>query len=385
VTGVISPVELRYVLNEASDEPIMLIEGRIGLDENGQGVDGGRFCRELLFLDTLNKSKINVWINSPGGSIVDSDLIIASILKSKTKVDTHNVGIVASCATAIFLAGRNRYMMDYGKCMIHGVSGVSGEELKVFEDGIRTNLTSRCGLTDEQARQMMSRDTWINASDIEKYGIAKIESSGSFNKPYGSPANQATWEDFKSVVNELKSVHVTTKENTMKNVTSMLNLNEAANEAAIVTEIQKVQNSYRDAEARMVKQEAENKVKFDAINEKLVAAEKAKTEAENKLAEIEKAGNEAKVTALKTTAEAAVNEAVKGNKIENKAEVIAEWVKNYIANPTGTAALIAVIPVNRKGPGAITGAGKTGGEKVPQYTAAGVMAEINAKNQRKTN
>ena len=61
-----------YTQNSDSDEPILLIDGHIGFDEeDGQGVDGGQVLRELLYLDTLNKKRIQVWINSPGGVVMD--------------------------------------------------------------------------------------------------------------------------------------------------------------------------------------------------------------------------------------------------------------------------------------------------------------------------
>ena len=65
-------MKLLYTQDSTADEPIMLINKHIGYSEkDGQGVDGSLFQEELLYLDSLGKKAIQVWINSPGGSVVD--------------------------------------------------------------------------------------------------------------------------------------------------------------------------------------------------------------------------------------------------------------------------------------------------------------------------
>ena len=92
-----------YTIDIDSDEPIMLINKHIGFDlDEGQGIDGSLFQEELLKLDSLGKKRIQVWINSPGGVVMDGYNIFNAILKSKTKVDTYNVGIAASIVTHSF-------------------------------------------------------------------------------------------------------------------------------------------------------------------------------------------------------------------------------------------------------------------------------------------
>ncbi len=88
-----------YTIDVESDEPIMLINKHIGNDDQlGQGIDGSIFQAELLRLDTMGKKRIQVWISSEGGIVMDGYKIYNAILKSKTKVDTYNVGICASIA-----------------------------------------------------------------------------------------------------------------------------------------------------------------------------------------------------------------------------------------------------------------------------------------------
>src|SRR4051794_5419098 len=92
-----------YTVDPAADEPIMLIDKHIGFDEvEGSGIMGDIFQKELLALDGMGKSRIQVWINSPGGLVSDGYNIYNAILKSQTKVDTYCTGMAASIAGVIF-------------------------------------------------------------------------------------------------------------------------------------------------------------------------------------------------------------------------------------------------------------------------------------------
>lgn len=335
-------MEFLYTIDPNAEEPIMLIDKHIGMDsEDGEGIMGDKFCRELMFLDTLNKSKINIWINSPGGVMTDAEAIVAAILKSKTKVDTHNIGMVASCAGPIFLAGMKRYMMDYAKFMMHPVSGGDSKSREAFENSTVTMLTSRSQWTEDQVRKMMNVTTWLNAAQCEDMGICKKESSGSMNRPYMAEYN--SYKDFKSVVNHLIEKQ---KPIIMTKVTNKLQLVDGANEDAQVAAIEAIQNRATTAE---------NKIK-DLTN-KLEESDKVsntlKTEIDSLKNQIKEAEDKAKAAKLETianTAKAEITAAVKAGKIENKAEAIDRWVKNYIANPEDTKAMIAEIPLNKKGP-----------------------------------
>ena len=63
---------MNYCIDPSADEPILLINKHIGSDEkDGIGIDGATFQQELLFLDSLGKKRIQVWINSMGGTVMD--------------------------------------------------------------------------------------------------------------------------------------------------------------------------------------------------------------------------------------------------------------------------------------------------------------------------
>lgn len=319
----------------------MLIDRHIGMDdEEGEGIMGDKFSRELLFLDTQNKSGIEIWINSPGGKVVDADQIVSSILKSKTKVDTYNIGMCASCAGAIFLAGRNRYMMDYAKFMIHGISGANNNgQSKVFSEGILTNLTTRSKLDETTARQFMSTETWLNADQCEEYGIATKEFSNDFNRPRQAIENNVEcWKELKSVVNKLIE---NKKPHKMKQITNRVKLVEGANEDQIVAAIDAIENRAKVAEGKVSTIEVENSTLKSDI-EKLKSDKEA---LEAKITEFETAKADAEKLANKTEITNMITEAAKLGKIENKVESITAFTaKVENMKKEEVKALLDVIP-----------------------------------------
>jgi ATP-dependent Clp protease protease subunit len=200
-----------YVVDSSADEPIMLIDKHIGYDElDGMGVDGALFQQELLQLDGLGKKRIRVWINSPGGTVVNGYSIYNAILKSKTPVDTYCYGIAASIAGVIFQAGRKRIMADYGILMYHNpFGGESSDGIEAMRQSICTMITKRSGMSSDDCEKMMNRDTFILADEAVRTGMAdEIEESMDYNKKRLTPAsvNNSTksyWRESKMRLNRI--------------------------------------------------------------------------------------------------------------------------------------------------------------------------------------
>ena len=268
-------VYMTYCIDPNVEEPIMLINEHIGFDEDeGQGVDGSLFQRELLELDGLGKKRIQVWINSPGGVVMDGYNIYNAILKSKTKVDTYCVGIAASIAAVIFQAGRIRYMADYGKLMYHNPYGGNSKELDVMKDSIAVMIASRTGKSKEEILKIMDKTTWIGASEAFMNGFCDtVEPSSDHNrKRVSSSEPKMMWKESSEVLNSILSNQ--NKKTMFSKVTNKLGLVESANEDAILEAIAKIENKAEDAANELKKME-------DALNAKKAEAEAAEAKAKN--------------------------------------------------------------------------------------------------------
>lgn len=319
-----------YCVDETLDEPIMLINSHIGFDdEDGMGIDGNLFQKELLYLDTLGKKRIQIWINSIGGVVLDGYSIGSTILKTKTPVDTYNVGIAASIAGAIFMCGRNRVMMDFSQFMMHPVSGSDDKKsYKSFMDSISTLLSAKSNMTQEEVNQLMTETTWLNAEQCLEKGICtEIEKTSSVNKKRLSTANI---DNFLREANLITNKFLKTKnKKSMLKVTNKLGLNEDANEESILKAIQEMENKAMTAKEKM-------QAEMDALKEKM--------EADNKAFEDLKA----KFDATKDdNCKNMVTEFAKIGKIANDEAIINKWTALASNDFDGTKELLESLPVNK--------------------------------------
>lgn len=314
--------------------------------EDGEGIMGDQFTRELMFLDNLNKKSIQVWINSGGGVVTDGEQIYHAILKSKTPVDTICTGTAASIAGPIFIAGRNRSMMDFAKLMMHPVSGGDEKSTAAFEQSIRTMLSSRSFLSEDQVKKLMNRTTWIFPTECESMGLCTtIDDSHGLNTNE-IDAKTATCKDYSKIVNKLIENKTINK---MSKVTNKLGLNESANEDSILNAIEALENKHK-------LEVSENKSKFDKYMDEMTATKKAKDDADTKYNDLKAKFDAMEVEVdnkekenVSNSAKIDIADAVKLGKIENKAEVIEKMTAQYIANPESTKEILNAIPAKVAG------------------------------------
>jgi len=136
-------------------------------------------------------TRLNIRLNSPGGSEKHGDGIVATIKASKMDIHTYNDGMVASKATDIFLSVKkeNRHAPVNAKIMIHAPSAmVHGNEkelreaadmLKVFTDTGISQMAEDTGMSEDDIRKNYfdGKDHWITSSEAAKIGlISQVES-----------------------------------------------------------------------------------------------------------------------------------------------------------------------------------------------------------------
>jgi len=321
----------------------MLIDSHIGYSStDGRGVMADQFCRELMFLDTLGKSRVQVWMNSVGGSVLDAQQIYNTILRTKTKVDTYCVGLVASSAGFIFQAGRKRCMMDGTNLMMHNPFNPSNpdeesDSLRVFTNSIVTMICSRSGLTSEKVQGMMNVTTWLNAQDCKNLGLCdEVEYLDSFNK-----ARKISVENTLTALKEYSNIIQTIKPKKMNKVYNKLNLDPAVNgvEDSAVAAIENLVIANKTATDKLTTVEAE-----------LIEAKNKVAELTAKVKEIEDADAAKEATELENKVTALVDGAVTAGKIANEATIIDAYKVMAKANLENATKVIEALPVNKKSP-----------------------------------
>lgn len=336
-----------YTLDPTAEEPIMLIDTHIGYNaEAGRGVMADQFCRELMFLDTMGKQRVQIWMNSVGGSVLDAQQIYNTILRTKTKVDTYCVGLVASSAGFIFQAGRKRYMMDGTNLMMHNPYNPDKPEEKdrvteLLTDSIVTMICSRSGMNDNKVRGMMNVTTWLNAQDCKNLGLCdEIEYLDSFNKArkisIESPLNAL--KEYSNIINQVIETKKPIKMNKVYNKLN-LNTNLANVEDLAVVEIEKIEVANKLASDKLVEAE-----------QKLAEAEKVANELKAELKVLKDAEEANKAAELENKVNALVNEGVKAGKIANEEAIINAYKTMAKADLENTTKVIEALPVNKKAP-----------------------------------
>ena len=106
---------------------------------------------------------ILLYIFSPGGDVDAMWSLIDVIETSQTPVYTVNVGLAASAAGLIFLAGSKRFMLPHSRFVVHeGSASMSGDAVKVMDAGESYKKTLK------QMKEYILKKTRISASVLNK-------------------------------------------------------------------------------------------------------------------------------------------------------------------------------------------------------------------------
>lgn len=130
----------------------------------------------------LDVDRINVHIDSYGGSVSEGWAIYNALKNHPAKVVTYGDGFVASAALYPFMAGEERYASNLSAYYFHQVivsASGSAEELRAAaeEADMMTEIgckafTENSNMTEEEVRQLMESETWLTPTEALERGIA---------------------------------------------------------------------------------------------------------------------------------------------------------------------------------------------------------------------
>ena len=139
---------------------------------------------QLLYLEAQDPDKdIQLYINSPGGSVTAGMAIYDTMQYIKCDVSTICVGMAASMGAFLLAAGTKgkRIALPNAEIMIHqpaaGTQGkVTDMEIDVehflkIKQRINKILADNTGKTPEQIKSDSERDNWMTAEEAKEYGL----------------------------------------------------------------------------------------------------------------------------------------------------------------------------------------------------------------------
>ena len=141
---------------------------------------------QLLFLDSEDPDRdINLYINSPGGSVTAGMAIYDTMQFTKADVSTICVGMAASMGAFLLSSGAKgkRFCLPNSEVMIHqplisgGLSGqqtditIHAKYLEKTRETLEKIMAENCGKSYEQLHKDCERDNFLSAEEACAYGL----------------------------------------------------------------------------------------------------------------------------------------------------------------------------------------------------------------------
>ena len=139
---------------------------------------------QLLYLDSTDSDRdINLYLNTPGGSVYAGLGIYDTMQFVKARVSTICTGLAASMGAVLLVAGEPgmRAALPHSRVMIHqplgGIQGqasdieITAKEILKLKDELYQIISDRSGKSMEQIRQDADRDHWMTSQEALEYGM----------------------------------------------------------------------------------------------------------------------------------------------------------------------------------------------------------------------
>lgn len=139
---------------------------------------------QLLFLESTDPSKdIQIYFNSPGGSVYAGLGIYDTMQYITADVSTICTGMAASMAAVLMTAGTKgkRSALKHSRIMIHqpmgGAQGqasdieITAREIKKIKSELYNIIAEHSGQTFEQIEKDSDRDYWMTSQEAVEYGM----------------------------------------------------------------------------------------------------------------------------------------------------------------------------------------------------------------------
>ena len=139
---------------------------------------------QLLFLDSTDRTRdINMYINSPGGSVYAGLGVYDTMQYVSPDVATICIGMAASMGSLLLSAGTKgkRAALRHSRVMLHQPSGAIGgqatdieitvREVKKLKRELYEIYSNHSGQAIDRVEEDLNRDYWMTAAEAKEYGL----------------------------------------------------------------------------------------------------------------------------------------------------------------------------------------------------------------------
>lgn len=156
------------------------IDQQIGYDPWWEeGVSSASIREQLAKMDGTD---LTVWINSPGGDVLEGSAIYTALKEYPGKVTIKVEALAASAASVIAMAADELYMSPTSYLMIHRASTIAlgnvddmdeaARQLRAIDNGIVEAYRLKTGMSRARILKLMQEETWLNAKAATEMGFA---------------------------------------------------------------------------------------------------------------------------------------------------------------------------------------------------------------------
>lgn len=174
-----SPIEAPTAAAADGSDVISILDV-IGVDWwTGEGVTAKRIAGALR---SIGPKPVTVQINSPGGDFFEGVTIYNLLRAHPAQVNVQIIGIAASAASVIAMAGDNIEVAQLGFMMIHNTQwGAAGDRhvmqathdaMAVFDSACAEMFAERTGKDVKAIAKMLDAETWLSGQAIVDEGFA---------------------------------------------------------------------------------------------------------------------------------------------------------------------------------------------------------------------
>jgi ATP-dependent Clp protease protease subunit len=158
-----------------------------------------RICAQLLLLAAEDpETDINLYINSPGGSVYSGMAIYDTMQFVDNDVATIAMGMAASMGQLLLCAGAKskRYALPHARIMMHQPSGgmggtasdiaIQAEQMLYTKRMFQERVAHHTGQSATQIEADSDRDRWFTAAEAKDYGFIDHVITGAKQVPAGA-------------------------------------------------------------------------------------------------------------------------------------------------------------------------------------------------------
>jgi ATP-dependent Clp protease protease subunit len=139
---------------------------------------------QLLFLESTDRTRdIQMYINSPGGSVYSGLGMYDTMQYITPDVSTICIGMAASMAAVLLCAGTKgkRTALKHSRLMLHQPSGAIGgqasdiditvQEIRKIKKNLYDIISNHTGKSVKQVEKDCDRDYWLTSEESKEYGL----------------------------------------------------------------------------------------------------------------------------------------------------------------------------------------------------------------------